>query len=157
MVRTKFAPHSRVRDDARASFAILAERIAAERWRDPARGLVVHGSAWFSRRGRVSAGALGKADIQLPYADLKLWRIFCRAAAAGSLEGFRARIEQESRLEVAESEFVQRIRSLSASLPWKYIYAMRNKAEDPVYKDIWLQWVEAAQFIIEGRIDDHGL
>ena len=94
------------------------------------------------------------ADIQLPYADQALWRIFCHAAAAaGSLEGLLVRVEQERRLEVAESDFVQKIRSLSSSLPWKYIYAMQNQAKDPAYKDIWAQWVEAAQYKIEGRID----
>jgi len=91
------------------------------------------------------------ADIQLPYVDLALWRIFCCAvAAAGSLEGLSVRIEQERRLEVAESEFVGKIRSLSSSLPWKYIYAMQNQARDPAYKDIYIKWVNVARDIIDG-------
>jgi len=91
------------------------------------------------------------ADIQLPYVDLALWRIFCHAAAAaGSLDSLSVRIEQERRLEVVESEFVEKIRSLSSSLPWKYIYAMQNQARDPAYKDIYIQWVNVARCIIDG-------
>ena len=68
------------------------------------------------------------------------------------MEGLRARIDAEMSQEVAESDFVLKIRSLvEFGLDWNYIYNMQDHAK-PEFKDIWCRWVEVAHYIIEGRV-----
>ena len=93
------------------------------------------------------------ADIQLPQADIALWRIFCRSViTAGTLHELRQRIDAEREQATVESEFVLKIRQLiDYGLQWDYILHMQDHAK-PEYKDVWNRWVEVARYIIEGLI-----